>query len=519
MATVTTTTTRTELTTSASVEPPILSSPAAEHGTQAEASSKGTTAAIFASITGVTGISSLLTGMVTVMLPKMAKDLDISDAVLLWPTSIYALTCGCSLILAGAVADVVGSRVMYLLGCFLQSVFTLACGLAQDSLQLILFRGLAGIAIAFCLPSAVSLITAYFPHGQRRNAAFAAMGGGQPIGFSIGLVIGGVLADGPGWRVGFYIAAAVNTVLLVVAFWCLPRVPQLAAMSFHRLRTEIDWPGALILSTSLGLLSYVFAALTGSVSSIRAPSTIACLSLAIVLIPVFVMWVGRQEKLGRPAIIPNSIWRNRIFTTVCIDVFLAWAAANALESLFSFFFQDVQRLTATQASLRFLPAPVAGVITNVIMGLAIHKINANWAVILTMAISSIAPILAAVMKSRDPYWEFALPALVLNDPGSDTLFTVSNLIITAAFPDKTQALAGAVFNTVSKIGQSVGLALCAVIAGSITRKSHDTEKTAPAALLEGYHAAFWFCLAITSTTLIVSLWGLRDIGKIGLKRE
>ncbi|KAI1618137.1 hypothetical protein EDD36DRAFT_23027 [Exophiala viscosa] len=101
-----------------------------------------------------------------------------------------------------------------------------------------------------------------------------------------------------------------------------------------------------------------------------------------VLPAIFVMWVGRQEKLGRPAIIPDSIWRNRIFTTVCIDIFLAWGAANARESLFSFFFQDGQRLSATQAWLRFHPAPMAGLITNVFMGLAIHKINANWAVIL-----------------------------------------------------------------------------------------------------------------------------------------
>jgi hypothetical protein len=45
---------------------------------------KGTTAIIFASITGVTGISSLLSGLVTVILPTMAKDLDISKSLLLW---------------------------------------------------------------------------------------------------------------------------------------------------------------------------------------------------------------------------------------------------------------------------------------------------------------------------------------------------------------------------------------------------------------------------------------------------
>ena len=44
----------------------------------------GTTAIVFASITGVTGISSLLAGLVTIVLPIMARDLDLSPSVLLW---------------------------------------------------------------------------------------------------------------------------------------------------------------------------------------------------------------------------------------------------------------------------------------------------------------------------------------------------------------------------------------------------------------------------------------------------
>ncbi|KAJ9606539.1 hypothetical protein H2200_008547 [Cladophialophora chaetospira] len=480
---------------------------------------KGTTAIIFASITGVTGISSLLSGLVTVVLPIMARDLGLSQSVLLWPSSIYALTCGCSLILSGAVADVVGSRTMYLLGCMLQSAFTLACGLARNSFQLLFFRALAGIAIAFCLPAAVSLITAYFPHGQRRNFAFAMMGAGQPVGFSVGLVVGGVLADGPGWRVGFYIAAAINTVFLGLAIFGLPRPAEPTKISLRGLRTEIDWPGALVLSTALGLLSYVFAVLTGNVSSIKAPTNIACLSIAVALIPAFVFWVGRQERLGRPAIIPNSLWRNTVFTSICIDVFLAWGAFNATETLLTFFFQDVQHLSATQTSLRFLPAPASGLATNIVMGLAVHKIRADWAVTVTMAVSCLSPVLVAIMKIRAPYWEYAFPAIALNAIGPDVLFTVSNLVITAAFPEKTQALAGGVFNTVAQIGKSVGLALSAVIASSITMQSGYPDKHGPRALMEGYRAAFWFILSITATTLVVSLWGLRNIGKIGLKRE
>lgn len=175
------------------------------------------------------------------------------------PISVYALTCGCTLLLLGSVADVVGSRPMYLTGCFLQSGFTLACGLAQNSTQMIVFRAFAGVAISFCLPSAVSIITSTFPEGRSRNIAFASMGGGQPIGFSLGLVLGGVFTDTIGWRWGFHISAVINTVVFVVAFFGLPKIEDQKTQIFSRLRSEIDWVGIAVGSASLALLSYCFA--------------------------------------------------------------------------------------------------------------------------------------------------------------------------------------------------------------------------------------------------------------------
>jgi MFS family permease len=149
---------------------------------------------------------------------------------------------------------------MYILGCALQSAFTLACGLAQTPFQLIFFRALAGISIAFCLPSAVSLITAYFPHGKRRTWAFACMGGGQPVGFSIGLVVGGSLIDSSvGWRGGFYMAAGFNTLVLIATFLGLPRIQPQERLALSKLRKDIDWIGAILLSSSLGMISYVLA--------------------------------------------------------------------------------------------------------------------------------------------------------------------------------------------------------------------------------------------------------------------
>ena len=148
---------------------------------------------------------------------------------------------------------------MYLTGCVLQSAFTLACGLSQNGTQLIVFRGLAGIAISFCLPSAVSIVTSTFPEGKSRNIAFASMGGGQPIGFSLGLTLGGVFSDTIGWRWGFHIAAIINTVVFVVGFFGLPKVDDRQTQIWSRLKTEIDWVGITIGSTSLAMLSYSFA--------------------------------------------------------------------------------------------------------------------------------------------------------------------------------------------------------------------------------------------------------------------
>lgn len=149
------------------------------------------------------------------------------------------------------------------MGCLLQCGFTLGCGLATAGAQILVFRALAGVASSFCLPSAVSIIISVFPEGRRRSMAFACMGGGQPLGFGIGLTLGGVLVDTIGWRWGFYIAAVVNFVILVLAAWQRSQsAADAPSISLDRLMFEIDWVGALLASSCLAMLSYVLAYVT-----------------------------------------------------------------------------------------------------------------------------------------------------------------------------------------------------------------------------------------------------------------
>lgn len=267
--------------------------------------------------------------------------------------------------------------------------------------------------------------------------------------------------------------------------------------------------------------------LSSSTSNIKVPTNIALLTTAILLVPAFIFWVGRQERLKRPALIPNSLWRNRVFTAICIAVFLTWGTFNALENILTFFFQYVQEISAIQTSLRFLPAPVAGLLTNLVMGLVVHRMRADWAVSIATAVSSIAPLLMAVVNPRWSYWTAPFWAVFLNAIGADVLFTISNLIITSVFPAKTQGLAGGVFNTIAQIGKSVGLATSAVVAASVTARMRDGDTKVgeghagdtPESLMEGYRATFWYIFALGLATVAISIWGLRKIGKVGVKRE
>ncbi|KAI4274314.1 MAG: hypothetical protein L6R38_006135 [Xanthoria sp. 2 TBL-2021] len=357
------------------------------------------------------------------------------------------------------------------------------------------------------------------PNGRTRNVGFSFLGAGQVLGFCIGLVLGGVLIETVGWRVGYYICGGVHVIALALACWVLPEDRKREATSWQRLYYDIDWIGAVIASSCLGLLSYVLAIVTGSSSSIREPLNATLITVAAVLIPVFALWVGRQERLGKPALIPNSLWKIPAFTAVCLMVLLSWGVMNSMEYFVSLFYQEVQELSALQASLRFVPGLIVGFFLNVATGLLVHKFPANYLVIISTILCAGSPLLMALINPKWSYWYAAFWSMVLYPVSADVLFTVSSLIIVDVFPAKTHALAGAVFNTVAQFGTSLGIAIMAVVASNVTRESGDPDKESPAALMEGYRVTFWLGFAGMLLTGAVGIVGLRKAGKVGLKRE
>jgi MFS family permease len=257
------------------VFPPLQTQNAASDGKPLATISSGTVAAppsrtrttlVIVILTGVTFLNSMGSGILTVALPRISTDLALNESLLFWPSSVYALAAGCTLLLFGSLADVVGGKRIWLAGSIMYTFLTLGCGSARTAIQLILFRALLGLAISMCLPAAVSLMTRTCPPGRRRNIGFASMGMGQPLGYAVGLVLGGVFVDTVGWRFGYYISAILSGFLSIAAIWGLPATvgashpdSRITFTPWYKKLVQLDWLGMVLISTSLALLSYVLA--------------------------------------------------------------------------------------------------------------------------------------------------------------------------------------------------------------------------------------------------------------------
>jgi MFS family permease len=223
--------------------------------------SKTRAAIVIAQLSGLSLFSSFCGGVVVVGLPTIAIALDLQEGLLLWPTSVFYLTAGSCLLMAGSIADVAGPKHMNLVGSCLGAASALACGLARTGDQLIAFRALQGVTNAIIVPSSISIISMSMEDGRPRNLGFACLGVAAPTGFSLGLVLGGVFVDSTGWRTPFYLAGAASFVLFLSGIWALPRdaQPQSRQSIWKRLASEVDWVGAILASTGLAMLSYVLA--------------------------------------------------------------------------------------------------------------------------------------------------------------------------------------------------------------------------------------------------------------------
>src|SRR5882724_1145586 len=199
---------------------------------------------------GVIFLDALDVSMVGVALPSIRSDLHLSTSSLQWVVSAYVLGYGGFLLLGGRAADLLGRRRVFLISLGVFVVASLLGGFAHDGTLLIATRFIKGMSAAFTAPAGLSIITTTFKEGPARNKALSVYTATGATGFSLGLVIGGLLTEA-GWRWVFFLPAPVALVALIAGYMLVPTHEKLETK-----RGGFDIAGAVAITGAMLLLVY-----------------------------------------------------------------------------------------------------------------------------------------------------------------------------------------------------------------------------------------------------------------------
>jgi MFS family permease len=159
-----------------------------------------------------------------IVLPHIKADLGLSDVQAGTISSIFILTIGICIPIAGMIGDYFNRKRIIALCILLWSAGTFFTGFANSAIYLILVFGiLVGAGEAFYAPSANALIGEY--HVKTRGIAMSIHQTAYYSGIVASGFIAGYIADHYGWRNNFFLFGATGIVLSLVILLRLKKTP------------------------------------------------------------------------------------------------------------------------------------------------------------------------------------------------------------------------------------------------------------------------------------------------------
>jgi MFS family permease len=137
-------------------------------------------------------------------LPAIRAELGLSAAAggILGSATLVAAAAGG--ILFGRIADRYGRTRALMLSVAIYSVFTAACGFAQNFTHLLVFRTLLGIGMGGEWASGAALVSETWP-AIHRGKALGLMQSGWAIGYAAAALVNGIVQPAFGWRAVFFV--------------------------------------------------------------------------------------------------------------------------------------------------------------------------------------------------------------------------------------------------------------------------------------------------------------------------
>src|ERR1043165_7613119 len=187
--------------------------------------------------------------IVNVALPTIQRSLDLKISELEWIVTGYALTFGALMLTGGKLADLLGRRLVFVVGLVIFTLSSLACGLAGGATVLIAARVVQGLGAALMNPATLSIITVTFPPRQR-GTAIGIWAGVSALALAIGPLVGGLITQHINWSWIFYINVPVGILGILAACAFIDESRDTS----HEQRPDV--PGLVTSSLGLFALSY-----------------------------------------------------------------------------------------------------------------------------------------------------------------------------------------------------------------------------------------------------------------------
>jgi EmrB/QacA subfamily drug resistance transporter len=418
------------------------------------------------------------------------------EDVLSWIISGYALAFGIALIPAGRLGDRLGHKWVFFSGLALFTAASLACGLAQSDIQLIVFRVIQGLAGGIFVPAVTAYIQILFP-GRVRGRAFAIMGAVLGVSSALGPIVGGLIIQGfgntDGWRLVFGVNVPIGVVALILAVVLIPgkkKVAEIAAQPPAYARTGgVDWIGLILLTG--GLVAILVPLIEGQDKGWPL-WTYLTLGAGVVLIVLFGLWEVFYTKRDRSPLVPPHLFSHPAFSGGTILAFVYFAAFTSIFFTISLLWQAGLGHTALESGLVSVPFAIGSIIGSAQSNRLSQRLGRNVLVIGTalVLLSLVAVwIIFITVKAADiTSWDLLVP-LFFGGLGNGFFIAPNAQFIVATVDPSEAGAASGVISTMQRVGAAVGIAVIgSVLFGiaDLTSIKGEVTKKVAAAMKDGH---------------------------------
>lgn len=250
-----------------------------------------------------------------IVLPSISVDLHIPNSSQIWPSSVFSLVVGAFLLPFGRMADICGGFAVFNFGLRWFFIWTLLAGFSKDYPMLIAARALQGLGPAAFLPTGIMILGKTYRPGPRKNLIFSLYGAFSPLGFVLGIIVGGSTSEYLSWRWYFWLGSTVIGLVSVTSLFTVPRERvQTAAV-------QMDYWGVATIVPALVLV--VFAVTDGA----HAPNgwatdyIVSTFVLGFLLLGVSIYvegWISSQPLL------PGSLFKPKHMKTLVASLIFAY---------------------------------------------------------------------------------------------------------------------------------------------------------------------------------------------------